>query len=278
MTGESHALVLSATGLRAWDRCERLFAFTYIHPMPWPGPQGTDPQLSERRTSLGTQLHHLIHQHALGLDPRSLARTDPDLRRWFERYRASAYAALDGPVHSELHLSASVGDMVVRATFDRVIQRGSEFVIVDWKTSERLPDARVLADDWQALLYPFVLAEVGSALNGGVAIAPEAIKMVFYYVEHGQEVVIQHDSERHEGVRSNLLRVMASMARSGYEPTGKQGQRCLKPAPCRFYSLCHLADMRIEEQVADDDVPEVGPDDYLALLPEYEFDDEPVSL
>lgn len=282
MIVQSTQPTLSASSLQVFEACERLYEYTFVAPRPWPAPANQDQEGSEAIMERGQRLHHLIHLHAHGHDPRPLARTDERLQNWFTRYRASSFAQMEGEVFSEQTLTLQLDGRALVVKLDRVVRDGDRWLILDWKTSKRAIEAHQLEDDWQARLYPYALVEAGAVLNGGVPIAPENIEMVFFYLEPGTQVRLAYDIGRHQATKTLLegrLRRIASVADTGHAPTGKQGGRCEKP-PCRFYSLCHMATLPATEFRADvdEETAESEVELLLTLRVEFEFDDEPVCL
>jgi hypothetical protein len=275
---------LSATTLDVFKRCERLYEYASITRRPWPAPTGKDESLDDQESLLvaGSQLHQLIHLHARGLDPRPLAKSDPRLRGWFERYKSSSYAEPQGQIFSEQKLVLSLGGRKLVVKFDRLVRSKDGWLILDWKTGGKVPELSDLATQWQSKLYPFALVEAGALLNDGEPVLPEHISMVFYYLESGVERRLEYDSTRHEAVRRDLLEAIARISAAGsagLPATGKEnnGTGCNKPVPCRYYTLCHMKPAPPSEWREDEPEP-AAPSDSLLLPSEFEFDDEPVGL
>lgn len=265
---------LSATALRDWSRCERRYGFSRLEKRAWPAPAPEPPE-----ARLGARFHQLAHWHAQGDDPRPLLAGEPRLNGWYQRYRTSAYARTGPGVWSEQALAMPFQDGRLMATFDRLIQDGDFWTIVDWKTGRPPADANRLALDWQTRLYPFLLAEAAPALPGGPAgsVVPEAIQMVYVYVETGQVFPFVHDALTHQAthraLEETLAAIRARLASRDWRPTGTETGAC---RGCAYFALCHMAPPPPEPAPEAGEEPAEEP--LLTLAPEFEFEDTDVFL
>jgi hypothetical protein len=212
---------LSVHALRTWDTCPRQFALRYRLNRYWPAPEGhVQDAEGERRKRLGEAFHRLVEYQMRGLDPsRSLVAwlpELPELEAMWRTFVASPETRIPpgASAWTEQALHAMIAGVPVMARYDRIVQTGERWQILDWKTGN-LAHAR-LVDDWQTRLYPFLLVEAGSALGKG-PIAPNQVEMVYVQVKGHDTWSLDHSTARHEATRRELER-RAAAAVAPFDP------------------------------------------------------------
>ena len=184
-----HDFQFSQSSLQDFEVCPRRFELRYLWQLRWPAVEAEPIQEAERLRRLGIDFHRLIQQHLVGLDQAKLTETLRDengvLKSWWHHYLAYRPPELaQALLYPELGLSIPLADYRLTARFDLLaIQPDGTFLIVDWKTTQREPSRDWLARRVQTRVYPYVLAAAGAAYNQGQPIAPEAIKMMYWYPE-----------------------------------------------------------------------------------------------
>ncbi len=179
--------VFSQTSLQDYVDCPRRFELRYVLRQRWPAPEVDDMLEFEARMEKGDQFHHLVHQHLAGITAEKLLASsrDADVRRWFEMYLETGLEDVPEPRRPETTITVPLGEVMVLAKFDLLaLEPGGRALIVDWKTSERLPSAERLAKRLQTIVYRYVLAAGGDAFYGGQPIPPERIEMIYWYADH----------------------------------------------------------------------------------------------
>lgn len=240
---------LSAHSLREYDRCPRAFALQYKAGRFWPAP---DP-IPSRHQALGQLFHQLIHQRQLGLDiERQLAagiQELPELKELWERFLAYPHA--EQSTFSEQTLNFRLGGVAFSVRFDRLLQQGEDWLILDWKTGK--VDSARMKRDWQTKLYPFALAEAGQALNGGKAIPPSRIRLLYWEGATGRDHAFPYDERMHESLRGEFEE-KAKQILLPFEENEKNQEKDHFPRTltrcreCRFDSLCHQGEGQNEQK------------------------------
>lgn len=230
--------VFSQSSLQDYVDCPRRFELRYLLRQRWPAPEVDDLLEFERRTEQGEQFHRLVHQHLIGL-PADLLRQhvdDPDVARWFEAYLKTGLDAVPPQRWPEMTLMAPVGDYTLLAKFDLLaVQPGERTLIIDWKTGRKQPRREWLAERLQTVVYRYVLAVSGSALNGGRLIAPEQITMVYWYTDDGTAHRLPYDSAQFRADEARLHQLVQEIdTRAGFPLTDDE-RRCRF---CVYRSLC----------------------------------------
>lgn len=177
----------SQSSLNDFDACPRRFQLRYLHRLSWPAVESEPVRAAERLAQLGADFHHLVQQHIIGLDEEvltaSLVEQETDLQAWWQSYLHQRPAELAGArLYPELLLSTPLRGYRLLARFDLLVARpDGAFLIVDWKTSLHQPGRDNLARRMQTRVYPYVLAQAGTALNDGQPIDPANIHMLYWY-------------------------------------------------------------------------------------------------
>lgn len=216
----AHALGILANG------CPREFALRYKAARYWPAADGAAirtapdaPAADPADAYLGTAFHLLAQQHGLGLDVgpfvEALALDLPKLPGIWARFRESEHATppAGATVWTEQALHFEVDGVPAMVRFDRVVRDGDRWTILDWKTGK--PQARKLAEGWQAKLYPYALVAAGEALPDGGPVRPADVRVVFWEVERGTAIEVPYDDARHAEVGA-ALREVATRARAPF--------------------------------------------------------------
>ena len=184
----------SQGSLQDYGDCPRRFQLRYLLRLAWPALEAEPALENERHLQQGAAFHRMVHQHGLGIPAERLSGTvtDDDLLRWWHNYLAQPPADLPASRYCEIVLSAPMkghprgGDdprgYRLVAKYDLVaVDPGRRAVIVDWKTSRRRPQRRWLVERLQTKVYAYLLVRAGSDLNGGEAVQPEGVEMVYWF-------------------------------------------------------------------------------------------------
>lgn len=175
----------SQSNLQDYVDCARRFELRYLERLLWPAVETEPIAEHERHMQRGSDFHHLVHQHLIGLpmDVLTASITDDELRGWWHSYLDSGFLdSLPENRYPELPLSMPFAGKRLLAKYDLIaIEPGKRVVIVDWKSSQRKTSRQRLQDRLQTHVYPYVLAHAGAHLNGGTPIQPEQIEMVYWF-------------------------------------------------------------------------------------------------
>ncbi len=239
----------SQSSLQAFETCPRRFKLRYVQRLNWPGLKSEPIQEAERLAQLGTDFHRLVQQHQLGLEAELLTTTlteaEPDLKQWWDSYLAHHSAMLkQAETYPELTLSAPLRDYRIMARFDLLaLQKGGDFLIVDWKTTQQKPSHANLARRIQTRLYPYILATAGHAFNKGDPIDPALIKMIYWYPQAPQEPeTFPYSTQQYqwdEQFLSGLIEQIKTAAQKDDFPLVENVQPCLH---CTYRSYCNRGD------------------------------------
>ncbi len=229
----------SQSNLQDYVECPRRFELRYIQGLRWPAAEAEPIAEHERHMRQGQVFHHMIHQHQIGIPAATLTplATDPDLRSWWQNYLdTDLLETLPANREPEVMLSASLGNHRLLAKYDLLAIDNERAVIVDWKTSRRVPSSEKLAQRLQTIVYRYLLVEAGAVFNDGVPINPEQVEMIYWFAaEPNTTVRFSYDSVTHQTAAEYLHGLAAEIeARSVFDLT-TDTHKCHF---CTYRSLC----------------------------------------
>ena len=196
---------LSQGHLNLLKRCPRHFQHTYLDQIGLP----TTLEQQERQT-WGSHFHLLMQQQELGLPIESLVQADPQMQRWMSAM-TSAVPEILAPRstrrtfrESEHYRTLQVQDCLLTVIYDLLITDEFQAQILDWKTYPKPQNRRWLEQNWQTLLYPYVLAETSGYL-------PEQISLTYWFIqtlEPPQSLKFTYSNSQHQQIGQKLQRLL----------------------------------------------------------------------
>jgi CRISPR/Cas system-associated exonuclease Cas4 (RecB family) len=239
----------SQSSLQDFVDCRRRFQLRYLLHVAWPAVE-TEPALeNERFMQQGAAFHRLVHQQHLGVPAEALdgLAQEEDLRRWWGNYlgpgglKGSLLAEMEGSLRfSETSLSAPLGNFRLLAKYDLIaIAPDGSARILDWKTSRKRPRRPWLAARLQTRLYPYLLVRAGAQLNGGKALLPEAVEMLYWFADFPEQPErFPYSQKTYQEDERYLLGLIETLQRLGEQdfPLTSDEKRC---AFCVYRSLCN---------------------------------------
>jgi predicted RecB family nuclease len=229
--------VFSQSSLQDYVECPRRFELRYLQRQRFPAPEVDDMLEFEQRMEQGEHFHHLVHQHLIGIPADLLTKrlTDSTVKGWFEAYLTHGLDNVPERRFAECKLTVPLGKYALLAKFD-VVAMGEKALIIDWKTSHKLPKREWLAQKMQTVVYRYVLATGGAQLNGGAALSPEHIAMRYWYADHdGATHVFAYDAEQYAADAARLLQLVDEIDTRPDFPLTEDTRRCHF---CTYRSLC----------------------------------------
>ncbi|MBV9385277.1 MAG: PD-(D/E)XK nuclease family protein, partial [Chroococcidiopsidaceae cyanobacterium CP_BM_ER_R8_30] len=196
---------LSQGHLNLLKRCPRHFQHTYLDQIGLP----TTLEQQERQT-WGSHFHLLMQQQELGLPIESLVQADPQMQHWMSAM-TSAVPEILAPRstrqtfrESEHYRTLQVQDYLLTVIYDLLITDEFQAQILDWKTYPKPQNRRWLEQNWQTLLYPYVLAETSNYL-------PEQISLTYWFIQtpdQPQSLKLTYSASQHQKTGQKLQRLL----------------------------------------------------------------------
>lgn len=215
----SFLMRLSQGQLNSLERCPRQFQHTYLDQISSP----TSIEQQERQT-WGSRFHLLMQQRELGLPIESLVQEDTQMRSWMTAFTSAAPEILAGGEERQMFRESEhcrtlqVQDYLLTVVYDLLIADELQAQILDWKTYPKPQNRRRLAENWQTLLYLYVLAETSEY-------PPEQISLTYWFVqsaEKPQSLKFTYSMSQHQKIGQKLHRLLNQL--SNYLETYQTGQ------------------------------------------------------
>lgn len=231
--GESASLLpedfqFSQGSLQDFEDCPRRFLLRHIEGRPYPAPEAEPIRENERRKERGVRFHELLCQEHSGVPREAIRRQangDEKLELWWDRYVHREPVGKAAQTYAETSLKGEVAGFPLIATYDLIAERlDGTFEIFDWKTAQYRPDRSDLASRLQTKVYPFLLAQAGSSLNGGEPTSPKNIQMTYWFAQHPDDSETFEYSEYNyevdeEHLQDRIGKILARTGRAHFEKT-----------------------------------------------------------
>lgn len=233
--------IFSQTSLQDAVECLRRFELKYLLRQRFPALTVDDIESYERDTRLGEQFHRLVHQHLVGI-PSELLQSyvqDEPMRNWLDAYLVNGLTDVPENRYPEMTLAVSIGHYTLMAKYDllAIDDSGNRAIIIDWKTSSRLPTVSQLERRLQTIVYRYVLASGGLHLNNGRSIDPNNIEMRYWYVaQGGTRVALPYSQVQYEADSRFLSEFLDSLSERRVFPMVENERICKF---CVYRSLCN---------------------------------------
>ena len=228
----------SQGSLQDYSDCPRRFQLRCVLMQPWPALITEAPAEAELHVQRGADLHHLIHQHVLGLEIAPIR--DEVLARWWQTYLDHPPPGLPVAVRrAETTIAAPLAGYRLVAKVDLLaIEPGERLVVVDWKAVLKRPSRAVLAGRLQTRVYRYLAVEAGVALNGGRRPRPEQVEMVYWFAEFGgASEHFPYDAEQHAADCDYLTGLIAAIM-AHHDPIWPLTPNERHCRLCNYRSLC----------------------------------------
>ena len=124
------------------------------------------------------------------LDEQAKSKTEiVDIERWFE---------------------TSIGEVKLRGRIDRIDKDGSNYTVVDYKTSKKAPSLNELKKDMQLLVY--ALAVRGMYGDGG------KLKVGDWFLRSNEKVFFEPEQKAIETMQAEIAEMAAKIKAASFEP------------------------------------------------------------
>ncbi len=258
----------SQNNLQDYLDCPRRFELRYLLKMAWPAVRSEPVLEMERHQRLGQQFHQMIQQHQLGLaqDVVASQATELELEEWWNSYLVHSPADLPDKRYPEITLTAPFKSYRLVAKFDLLaVEPGKNLVIVDWKTNRRKIPPAVLKNRAQTRLYPFLLTLAGGYLNGGQAIDPERVEMLYWFTADPTGLVhYKYDLDQFQSDQKFFTELIHQIeTQVSPFPLTTDTKQCLF---CNYRSLCLRGSVAGVDSDGDTDTDE------NQILQDFDFD------
>ncbi len=247
----------SQSSLTTFKQCRRRFLLRYLQHVQWPAPLTDHLSEWEQAIQRGLSFHQLILQESLGLHVEAAIdkSDDPLLQTWWDNWRRQAPDMPRGELFSETILSVPCGERRLVAKFDRVIfAEDGRVLIFDWKTGRRKPQQAEYVENWQTLVYRFVVVEAGALLTGGHPVDPANVSLIYWHAQYPQALQpIIYSAVEHEAARNRLMQKVAEIEGLPDEAAYAKTEDLMECRRCEYHTYCERVSPRGEDWDIDED-------------------------
>lgn len=183
--------------LQDYVDCTRRFQLKYIDKVAWPALESEPVLEMEKKIEMGSRFHKLIHQSFSGVDPSILIEhcSEMELRIWFNNFLSQKSISIPAIRFPECTLAAPFNGFRLLAKYDLIaFDPDLGAMILDWKTSRKIPHRSWLEKRLQTRIYPFLLAFSESSLIHDFKVLPEFLRMSYWFTDFpDQPVTFKYD-------------------------------------------------------------------------------------
>jgi hypothetical protein len=202
--------------LQDYVDCPRRFQLKYIDKLAWPALESEPVLEMEKQLEMGSRFHKLIHQYFSGVDPSILNEhcSEVELIIWFNNFLSQKSLSIPAIRFPECTLAAPFNGFRLLAKYDLIaFDPDLGAMILDWKTSRKIPHRPWLEKRVQTRVYPFLLAFSGSALIHDFRVSPEHLGMSYWFTDFPDqpvtfiynEITFQNDRSFLESLTSEII-------------------------------------------------------------------------
>lgn len=199
------------SNLQDFVDCPYRFYLRYILRLKWPALLVDEALKFEQHGQLGARFHQLVQQYLLGipqarLDDLASSDPDPNMGLWWGNFQNTMPEELTGQKFAETILTTNLTGQRLLAKYDLIlIQDSSQWIIFDWKTTQKRPRKDWLTKRVQTRLYCLVLARAGQTLVREASLKPEQITMNYWFAAFPDAMVsLPYDQGQFETDRAYL--------------------------------------------------------------------------
>ncbi len=268
----------SQSSLQDFIDCKRRFQLRYLDKLAWPAIESEPALQHELFLERGRLFHQLAHQYLIGIPADRLNGiiTDDQLKTWWERFVefiSIGDEKADIQTHNtqrfpEIALVAPLLEFQLQGKFDLILKTQDDtFIIVDWKTNRVHPKEAYLAQRMQTRVYPFLLVKAGRQFNLGEEIAPEAIRMIYWFTEYpDRPTIFQYNQSLFDADQRYLLSTITTIQTLSSDAFTKTREEL----HCRFCNYRSLCDRGSEAGIFDEQDMELSTAADIELVIDFE--------
>jgi len=153
------------------------------------------------------------------------------------------------------------------AKFDRLVfADDGRVIIVDWKTGQRRPDLDQLYASWQTVVYRYVMVEGGHCLNGGIAVVPNQVLLIYWHAAYPNLLEpLGYSQAEHEEAHRRLEAIVEEILSLENEADFHKTEEVSLCQRCEYRSFCARGRVAGDEwEIRDEDLD-------FEILPEAEY-------
>jgi len=225
------------SNLQDYVDCPYRFYLRYGLRLKWPALLVDEALQFEQHGQLGARFHQLVQQYLLEipqdrLDALVAADPDPKMQIWWENFVNHVPDKLGGDKFVETILTSDLAGQRLTAKYDLIlVSDTADWIIFDWKTTQKRPRVDWLLSRVQTRLYRMLLIQAGPTLIKDSEISPEEITMNYWFAAFPEALVsLPYDQTQYEidqAYLTGLISEIQDLQPEGFAKTNDINQ-------CRF--------------------------------------------
>lgn len=233
----------SQNNLQDFVDCPRRFELKYIMKLEWPALKSEPVIEQEYRMRQGQIFHQMIHQYFLNIPVPKITRfaDEYNLSIWWSNFlKFCPVFPLPAQKLPEHTISIPFQNYRLTAKYDLlVVEANLRTIILDWKTSSKIPRRNFLQQRLQTRIYPFIIAETSVFENNSLfSFQPQQIQMVYWFAEKpSKPEIFEYNDTTHSNNKlylSNLIQNIIDLPEGGFPMTTNE----VNCKYCNYRSLC----------------------------------------
>lgn len=235
--------IFSQHNLQDFVDCPRRFELKYLMRLNWPSPISNPIQQHQQWTDRGTTFHSLAHAFFCGISKDQILSSIRDnyIKNWFinfteflDKFNNSFFW------WSEKKFNSKFYGFTFTSIFDAItcLEDGS-LLILDWKTSKKIPRKEYMAATIQTILYPCILYSNQAAVEKQVSTPIKQLEMIYWFSEFPDQPIKFEFSQKEIELNTTKLSDLAlkiSQLKLGEFKLTDDLKKC---SFCIFRSLCN---------------------------------------
>jgi hypothetical protein len=231
--------LLSQSSLQDYVDCSLRFKLRYLDHLSYPAVESEPALENEKHQQEGEYFHRLVQQYLIGIPAEQVGKlaNTPNLQRWWNHFLQD-FPDLQGlgSIHSEITLSAPLGQYRLLAKYDLIAIKDGRATIYDWKTYRRRPRNEWLSARLQTRVYRALLVKAGAHLNNGQPFESEEIEMIYWFADFPNDPArFEYTSAQHQQDWDLLLKLSEEINTASSYPQTDDRQKCVY---CTYRSYC----------------------------------------
>jgi CRISPR/Cas system-associated exonuclease Cas4 (RecB family) len=247
----------SQRSLQDFIYCRRLFQYRYIEHIKWPAVALDPIDELENRAKLGAEFHRIVQQYFSGISEEKIENYlgENKLRKWWINFKNSIIKDLDNSDSylPEVRLYSVIQNFRLIAKIDLIaVKSDGSRIIFDWKTSKKRPERKILSENFQTMVYPYLITSAGNRIYPWKKISPNKVKMIYWFAEFPENVeIFRFDSNKFNTAKEEIRNIIEKIERMKPGDFSKTDQ-ISKCKFCVYRSLCGRGDLPGNDEEANE--------------------------
>ncbi len=242
----------SQSALSVFDKCTLKFRYRYLDGLFWPQDWGGN-QKQQQIIEKGKTFHKMAYRY---YDRGYISQgdfIDHQLKKWFNNLKEFRPYEKDKDFKPEYELRINKNQIKLLAKYDLLYtdKKNNQIIIYDWKTNQRKLMKNKLLNNYQTLVYLFVLYQAGKFYLPVDDLKISQIKIVYWNPRYPQKVVkIKYTNSMYKKAEEKITSLIKKIKDYDYQDFHKTSDRQLCQY-CEYRPICYgkeASEIRVEEE------------------------------